>query len=91
MTHFCVEGILFFHTTSEDNYLQSSHMVELYTGPEILMQINVVTITCIYSFWQQYELMIKLFPMIFSFEQESIIFENIFLQSSLTKQIFNFS
>lgn len=58
----------------------------LYNGPEILMQINAVTIACIYSFWQQYELMIKLF----SFEQESIIFENIFLHSSLTKQIFNF-
>lgn len=37
MIHFCVEGILLFNTTSEDKYLQSSRMVELYNGPEILM------------------------------------------------------
>lgn len=30
MIHFCVEGILFFNITGEDNYLQSSQMVELY-------------------------------------------------------------
>lgn len=48
------------------------------------MQINAVTIACIYSFCQQYELVI------FSFEQGNIIFENIFLQASLIEQIYNF-
>lgn len=65
---FVLKGFYFFNNTSEDNYLQSSHMVELYNGPEILMQISAVTIACIYSFWQQYKLLIKLFPMILSFE-----------------------
>lgn len=65
---FVLKGFYFFNTTSEDNYLQSSHTVELYNGPEILMQISAVTIACIYSFWQQYKLLIKLFPMILSFE-----------------------
>lgn len=88
MIHFCVEGILLFNTTSEDKYLQSSRMVELYNGPEILMWINAVTVARTYSFWQYCELMIKFFPMIYSFEQKSIIFENIFIQFHWQKIFF---